>query len=716
MGAIAVSTEHIESAAAYESTNYRDLEFGPMPKKGLATSVLGKWVEEVRYQPAWRNEADIEADFYDGNQLDSNTLAGMEERGIPPLIRNYIKPAIDAVLGMEAKNRTDIKILPDNDEDEEFAEALNVKHHEAARIAKADKAISDAYANEVKVGLHWTEVSRETNPFRPKYRVKAVHRREIWWDWLSKEPDLSDARYLIRKRWCDTDILKLMFPQFHELIDNVASGWTTFDYTLREEFRNTWLARAYDVEENYSIEEMEYISPERDRVMPYEVWYRKWMRGMVLRDPKTDLVVELDKKNNFHLMAIQNGLVQVEEAVYPKMRLAWFLGPHRLADMPSPYPHNDFPYVPFWGNREDRTGAPYGLIRTMKSPQEESNARLSKMMWLLSARRVVADEDAVHDKDALAAEIARADAIVWLNKNRINKTSTAFQVDDNVDLSRQQFDVMQDAKQSILDTGGVYNQMMGKDVPGGATSGVAIENLVEQGAITLAEMNDNYAYARTKTHELLLSLVKEDIGRDEMEVVVGRNTGRQRSVFLNKWEPDENGRKIKTNNVAHIKTRVDLEEVPNTTTYRRQMLNSLTEITKALPPDIQAVVMPMVIEATDYPRKREMADQVRKAIGIQKPLDQMTPEEQQQVQEAMQKADEDEQFQKELQALQLAEAQAKVEKAEAEAELAKARSEKTTVEAAKIEQDTDHGVDTHALDVASRAKELSETDEESDDG
>ena len=56
--------------------------------------------------------------------------------------------------------------------------------------------------------------------------------------------------------------------------------------------------------------------------------------------------------------------------------------------------------------------------------------------------------------------------------------------------------------------------MLGKDVAGGAKSGVAINSLVEQGTTTLAEMNDNYRVSRAATFELLLSLVKQDIGRD----------------------------------------------------------------------------------------------------------------------------------------------------------------------------------------------------------
>jgi len=119
---------------------------------GLDIDEFQKYMLEIRNQPLWRYNADIEADYYDGNQLDTSTLADMEEKGIAPLITNLIAPTVDAVLGMEAKGRTDWKVSDDSDDDdaEDLADALNMKLHEAERIAKVDRAVSDAYAGQIK--------------------------------------------------------------------------------------------------------------------------------------------------------------------------------------------------------------------------------------------------------------------------------------------------------------------------------------------------------------------------------------------------------------------------------------------------------------------------------------------------------------------------------------------------------------------------------------
>ena len=163
--------------------------------------------------------------------------------------------------------------------------------------------------------------------------------------------------------------------------------------------------------------------------------------------------------------------------------------------------------MPFFGYREDLTNVPYGLIRAMISPQQEINARKSKMLWSLNSRRVVADSDAVLDHGRTMQEVARPEAYVIMNANR--KPSSTFRVEPGADLAAQQFQVMQEAKQEISEASGIHKSMQGQQ--SGATSGLAINSLVEQGLNTLAEINDNFRYARRLVGEMLFELVKQNL-------------------------------------------------------------------------------------------------------------------------------------------------------------------------------------------------------------
>ena len=49
---------------------------------------LERWLDEIRNQPSWRREADKACDYYDGNQLDADTLAQLDDKGLGPLTTN----------------------------------------------------------------------------------------------------------------------------------------------------------------------------------------------------------------------------------------------------------------------------------------------------------------------------------------------------------------------------------------------------------------------------------------------------------------------------------------------------------------------------------------------------------------------------------------------------------------------------------------------------
>ena len=306
-----------------------------------------QWVQECQDQPDWRMKADRECDYYDGNQLDSDVMRKAKERGLPPAIEPLIGPTIDSVLGMEAKTRTDWRVIPDSDkQSDDVADALNYRLNQAERHSKADAACSDAYASEIKVGIGWVEVAREQDPFKYPYRCQDVHRNEIWWDWKAR-PDMSDARYLIRKKWMHRKQAALMIPDKAELIEHAGAGWQQFDPGVlsMEGGASTGLSNSWMDERGWSIEEQQWRDIFNHNVCLFEVWYRDWQRVTVIKSPD-GRVIEYDKNNIMHLQAVAMNMVEVSSAVIGRVRLAWFMGPHKLADMASPYKHDKFPYVP----------------------------------------------------------------------------------------------------------------------------------------------------------------------------------------------------------------------------------------------------------------------------------------------------------------------------------------------------------------------------------
>lgn len=570
-----------------------------------------QWVQECQDQPDWRVKADREADYYDGNQLDSEVMRKARERGLPPAIEPLIGPTIDSVLGMEAKTRTDWRVVPDGDkQSDDVADALNHRLNQAERHSKADNACSDAYASQIKVGLGWVEVSRDQNPFNYPYICGEVHRNEIWWDWKAK-PDMSDARYLIRRKWMHRKQAALMIPAQAELIEHAGAGWQQFDPGMLglEGGGSTGLSSAWADERGWSIEEQHWRDIHNQQVCLFEVWYRDWQRVLVIKSPD-GRVVEYDDKNILHLQAVALGMVEVVSAIIGKVRLAWYMGPHKLADMKSPYKHNKFPYVPFWGKREDRTGVPYGLIRGMIYLQDEVNARIARMQWGLSATRTTRTDGAVlDDDDTFRDEVGRPDADIVLDPEAMRQGGV-FKVERDFDLNRQQYERLVDAREGIKRVGGVSDTFMGASK---GNSGVADAQLLEQSNQMLADINDNFKTARQAVGDLLLSLIIEDMtGKREDVFIDGQSLKDDRTVSLNVPMTDEaTGIQYLDNDIERTKLKVTLSDVASTPSFRAQQLAVMGEAFKSAPPEYQKVMMPHLFSLMDVPNKKEIIEAIK---------------------------------------------------------------------------------------------------------
>ncbi|WP_187984693.1 portal protein [Vibrio metschnikovii] len=625
-------------------------------------------MSDIDAQPNWRTNANKACAYYDGDQLAPQVVAVLKERNQPMTMHNLIAPTVDGVLGMEAKTRTDLLVLADDPSKEfdELAEAINEQFKDVCRLAKLDKARSEAYASQIKCGFGAVEVYRNENLFGPKYKIKNIPRDEIYWDWLSKESDWSDARWVMRCRWIDVDELMTLVPDKKDVIKNAANGWHGFIETNLIEGMDANLVNAYEEFKGYSRQQTEWLSQNRKRIRLQVIYYRTMERKPVI-ELQNGRVIEFDKNNLLHATAAAMGKANVRTAQVSRIIESWYAGPHHLGDKDCDAPQGLFPLVPFFGYRKDANGEPYGLVARAIPAQDEVNFRRIKLTWLLQAKRVIADKDATNmSREKVLDEVERADGYIELNPDRKNNKSVAeaFRVEQDFNIAQQQFNVMQESMKLIQDTMGVYAAFLGQGQT--SQSGVAIANLVEQGATTLAEINDNYRYSCQLLGELILSYLIEDMkGKRNVPITINRDDPRKRKQVIVNQETEEG----LTNDITKLRTHIALAPVQQTAAYKQQLADRMMQITAQMPPEVQVAVIDLVAELTDIPNKAEFIDRVRDAIGIQKPQDEMSEEEiaameaQQQQQEAQMQ-------------LAMREMEAKVQKLEAEVQKSMAVAEK----------------------------------------
>ncbi|PTT56197.1 portal protein [Aeromonas sp. HMWF015] len=637
-------------------------------KGGLDTPRLLKLMSDINGQPDWRSLANRACAYYDNDQLPPVVDKVLKERGQPITIHNLIAPTIDGVLGMEAKSRTELMVIAD-DHDEEIellAEAVNAEYADMCRLGGLDRARGGAYAGQIKAGLEWIEVCRRDDPFGPRYKFSNVHRDEVFWDWHSREPDLSDCRWLMRRRWIDVDEAKTMFPSKAETLERSINDWSDIVNLTSIEGMDPNLVSAYEEWSQFSSKEVEWCSRERDRVLLQVVYYRTYTtRQVLLLD--SGRALEFNKGNQLHRAAVAMGRARVERRPVAVIRESWFVGPHHLVDRPCSAPHNMYPLVPFWGYRKDRTGEPYGLIARAMPAQDEVNLRRIKLTFLLQAKRVIMDKDATNMSRAqVLEEVERPDGYIELNPDRQNKTSVsdAFKVEQDFNVAAQQFQVMQDSVKLIQDTMGVYAAFLGQGTTG--QSGVAISNLVEQGATTLSEINDNYRMGCQLVGQLALSYLLEDMAnKRNYKVTINRDDPRRRKAVVLNVEAEDGQL---TNDVTRLRAHIALAPIQQTAAYKQQLAERMTQAMAQLPPEAAAACFDLLVELMDVPRKAEFVERIRNALNIQKDPEEMSDEERAAAEQQAQVAQmQQEMTMREMQA-KLAELEGKAAKWQAEAQ------------------------------------------------
>lgn len=587
-------------------------------KNGWSIVALERMLQDCDRQPNyWRNDADIACGYVDGKQFTPQQEIALRAEGLQDLKpTNLIGRIARGILGQEAKSRTDVKVEADDDDQSDVCDVLNKAMKEARREAKIDMAVSGAYAGQVIPGIGWMKVDRDPDPLNYPHRARVIDRRRIWWDWEAQDPLLRDARWLVHKEWGDLDELEATMPQHRAVLRNASMGWASWGSTLldMDEHDMREVTTAFNDYKSFSRyrARSEWFDSARRRIKLYEVWYRVPAHAIVLHLGPTRRVL-YNEQSQTHRNAVASGRVRITKTVTSQVRMSLYAGPHRLQDIGTTRRH--FPYVPFFGYRDDQDGTPYGLVAGMIGPQDEYNARRIRINWMLRARQIFMDDDALATKantpEQIAAAIMRPDLTVVLNSTRRN--ANAFTVQNNLAMQKEQIDVMQDAKQLIQDVPGVYGSQLGQ-AASGVTSGIANSLLIEQGAVAMGDLNDNYRDSRGLAHEILLRQLVEDHSEPELQQKIGTGSSR-RVVVLNSF--DEEGNIV--NSVMDAEVRVGLGEVPSTPAYRMMQQQQAAIVIQAIAqaaPQAAAVMVPGFIEMTDAPDRMERADEVRKVLGI----------------------------------------------------------------------------------------------------
>ena len=571
---------------------------------------------ELRFRrvKAWRSQArsvqfDNRAerikdhDFYDGEQWDEEDKEEVENRGQQASVFNIIKPTVDWITGTEKRTRVDYRVLPRRKEAANTASAKTETIKYVQDVNKGNFHRSLAFEDAVISGLGWLETGIRGDESDEPLFIRYEDWRYLWVDPLSTERDLSDARYLFREKWVDLDVACAMFP---DKAADIKASCIDDDYYFDED-------DGIDDEANPEAEiigegeenDTDAFMNRRSRVRMTECWYRvlesvKVMRG---RDLGTLDGMVYDEQDDSHLALNMAGLASIYDAKRMRVRQMIFTNKYVLQDIPSPYRHDRFPFVPIWGFRKKRNNTPYGVVRNLRDPQQDLNKRRSKILYLLSVNRVVADEDATDDWDELWSEAQRPDGVVK------KKRGTEVRIEGGEQLAREHVMLMEYDARYVEKTSGVTDENLGRET--NASSGKAILARQEQGHTVTAGVFDNLRFSIKLLGEIVLSLV-EQFYTDEKTIRIVGDMGQFEFLELNKQNPETG--MVENDIQADIADFV-VDEQNYSATIRQAMFASLGDILTKMDPQVALSLLDLWVDLSDVPGKDVWVERIRKING-----------------------------------------------------------------------------------------------------
>jgi hypothetical protein len=633
---------------------------------------LNNWVKEAQWASSeWRAESWRDEEMMDGGdaQWSQEDTDDADDAGIRKITINRTFPTINYVLGYEVLNKFDIIASGRSKEDTDLSQIVTegIKYV----IDQNDGAflISDAFRDQVVAGFGCLSPCLNPDPRKETLALKQRDWKETWWDPFAKPWfDPNKCRYVFNQPWIDLEDLLSMFPEraneINDKYNDLSGGYT-------EDYSSYFGDEANLVEEEKRLlASIDWTDDQRKRIRPVELWYavNELAHFAVFADGRA---IELrDDKNVLEQYAIVSASQQVVATIIRKIKVCTFVDDLMLIDSYSPYPHDQYPFVPFIAY-VDRWGFPYGIPRQIRGQDEEINKRRSMALKMLNSRRVIAEKGAAKDAEEQQQQYEEAqkfDGYVVVEDGAIS--GNKFQIVDEASLSAPQMAILQADEQEVREiTGQITQGVIAKSNP---ISGRAIDK--SEGSTVVpatAKLFQNFRRALKMLGEQTVSNMQGFWTHEKVLRITDNFTGSQRFEVLNQKVLGESGAVEVKNNISQSKFDMVVSDAPQTDTIREKNLDLLTEWTKKSPPEAIGPLMQAAFELSSIPNKEQLLLKLKPLLGGDPTEEDLSPA---QLKEKV-LAELDAQQKEQQQMRELAKADAKLELLTKEADILKKKAE-----------------------------------------
>lgn len=569
----------------------------PEPTETLAQ--CRKWFQSaVDGGRKWREEAKEDYEFMAGKQWTDEEIRQFQKDGRPAITINRIKPLLNILSGYQRLNRYDIDFLARTNDDVELCQVRRGVTKFVMDRCDYDSVESQVFLDCSVGGLGW---------FGVKYKfdaeiqdgeavVERVDPFGMYIDPEAHELDFSDARFLIRAKWVAKDELKQVYPEQADAIENNFAVYDTVEY---------------ENEQRVDIDPL-YYSAELKKVRVIECWYKE-------REVQT-------------VFTTQDGRQLPQEQVTPEMLQAGIIGGRQdiprdavklcvffdrtiLEEIPSPYQHGEFPYVPMVYHYYGVGDVPAGFVRDLKDPQREVNKRRIQELHLLNTSAngggwveegaMTPDQESEFERKGTIPGHYQKVLPGALTNNKIQERRPASPPTAVIQAEQQ-------ATEDLKAISGINESLLGVEVPSQA-SGRAIELRQKQAVTHLAVIFDSLRRSKKKIVNLLWGrrghpgIIPQFYTAEKVYRVEGENG--QQFIPVNQQVVTQDpvaGIVVQTlNDLSQGEFDIVIADVEASATHRQAQMWSLVDAVSKLgiPADL---IFDTIVDLSDLPKKNDI--------------------------------------------------------------------------------------------------------------
>ena len=422
---------------------------------------LKKWVRsDWDALRDWRSAARENFKFAAGDQWTDEEKSALEEQRRVPIVFNRTATILNAVVGSEINNRTEVRYLPRTLGDVETNETLTRGAEWFRDQCRAEEEETQAFSDSLISGLGWTETLMDfESDSIGEPKMMRINPLEMGWDASAERRGLSDSHRFFRVR-------QLGHEEAEELFEDVDEADLNADWLDVEEMDDEKATTQHaDDDYNYESDGANITEKHSRPITIVQLQWRERRKDVEYIDPLSGKRGQMGARDFARVTKAMEGAGYDTSKIKKRdvKRFEWkqaFLGKKILDEnQPCKDAPTFTPITCYWdnGNREW-----YGLLRQMKDPQKFANKWLSQSLNILNSNSkggVMIEEDAVANMEDFENAWAAADAVQVFKKGAL--ASGKIQPKPQAQFPQAYMGLTEFAITSIRDTSGVNQELLG---------------------------------------------------------------------------------------------------------------------------------------------------------------------------------------------------------------------------------------------------------------